>query len=109
MMLTLVVRVVAMMAVVMMTEGGGDFGGGSNGCCFNGGDMIDCGTWWLIGIFVAFSPMSRGFEFPYGRNLGTLGKSFTSSFLWRFGLNRRRSIRAMSVEHLSSSGLQKAR
>ena len=70
--------------------------------------MIDCGTWWLIGIFVAFSPMSRGFESRSGRNLGTLGKSFTSSCLWRFGLKLRRSIRAMSGEPLSSSGLQKA-
>ena len=52
----------------------------------------DCGAWWLTGRFVAFSPKGRGFESRYGRRVGTLGKSFTRNYLWRFGVKLRHWI-----------------
>ena len=52
------------------------------------------GVWWLIGRFVAFHPKGRGFESRSSRHIGTLGKSFTLSCLWRFGVKLRHSIRA---------------
>src|SRR6218665_1823858 len=66
------------------------------------------GAWWLIGRFVAFRPKGRGFESRSSRHTGTLGKSFTRSCLWRFGVKLRHSIRAESGAPLSSSGLEEA-
>ncbi len=68
------------------------------------------GAWWLIGRFDAFRPKSRGFESRSSRHVGTLGKSFTHSCLWRFGVKLRHSIRAVSGlgAPLSSSGLEEA-
>src|SRR6218665_801218 len=63
------------------------------------------GTRWLIGRFVAFR--SKGFRFE-SRQVETLGKSFTRSCLWRFGVKLRHSIRAVSGAPMSSSGLVEA-
>src|SRR6218665_241468 len=38
-----------------------------------------CGSWWLIGRFIAFRPKSRGFESRSSRQVGTLGKSYNRS------------------------------
>ena len=43
-----------------------------------------CRTSWLISKFVAFRPRGFGFD----------PKSFTRSYLWRFGVKLRHSIRA---------------
>jgi len=65
-------------------------------------------AWWLIGRFVAFCPKGQGFGSRYGHHVGTLGKSFTRSCLWRFGVKLRHSIRAVSGAPLSSSRLEEA-
>src|SRR6218665_2400169 len=44
-----------------------------------------CEKWWVIGRFGVFRAKAHGFEFRSGRHVGTLGKSFTRSCLWRFG------------------------
>src|SRR6218665_1870823 len=67
-----------------------------------------CEAWWLIGRFDTFRPNGCGFESRSSRHVGTLGKSFTRSCLWRFSLKLRHSIRAVSVASLSSSGLEEA-
>src|SRR6218665_1714876 len=67
-----------------------------------------CGAWWLIGRFVTFRPKGRGFEYRSSRHVGTLGKSFTRSCLWCFGVKLRHSIRAVLTVPLSSSGLEEA-
>src|SRR6218665_2987965 len=46
-------------------------------------------SWWLIGRFNAFRPKDRGFDSRSSRHLGTFGKSFTHSCLWRFGVKLR--------------------
>src|SRR6218665_3890670 len=61
------------------------------------------GAWWIIGRFVAFCPNGRGFEFRSSRHVGTLGKFFTRSCMWRFGVKLRHCIRAVSGAPLSSS------
>ena len=61
-------------------------------------------TWWRIGRVKTFRPECRGFE--SSRHVRTLGKSFTRSSLWRFGIKLRHSIRAVSGALLSSSGLE---
>ena len=43
--------------------------------------VITYGAWWRIARVDAFRPESRGFESCSGRHVGTLGKSFTYSFL----------------------------
>ena len=48
-----------------------------------------CGVWRLIGRFVTFHQESRGFESCSSRHVETLGKSFTYSCLWRFGVKLR--------------------
>src|SRR6218665_2908795 len=48
-----------------------------------------------IGRFDAFHPKGRGFESRSSRHVGTLGKSFTRSYLWQFGVKLRHSIRAV--------------
>src|SRR6218665_245229 len=70
--------------------------------------VMTCGDWWLIGRFGAFCPKDRGFESLFSRHVGTLGKSFTHSCLWRFGMELRHNIRAVSGAPLSSSGLEEA-
>src|SRR6218665_2528417 len=67
---------------------------------------VPFGAWWLIGRYVAFRPKGRGFESCSSRNVGTLGKSFTHSCLWRFGVKHWHSIRAVFEAPLSSSGLE---
>src|SRR6218665_829447 len=54
-----------------------------------------CGAWWLIGILVTCRPKGREFESSVSRDVGTLGKSFTRSCLWRFGVKLRQSICAV--------------
>ena len=62
----------------------------------------------VIGRFNAFRPISRGFKPRSSRHVGTLGKSFTRSYLWRFGVKLRHSIRAVLGAPLSRwpSGLE---
>ena len=69
-----------------------------------------CGAWWLIGRFVSFRPKACGFESCSSRHVGTLDKSFTRSFIWRFDVKLRYSIHASSGAPLSSSsgGLDEA-
>jgi len=43
--------------------------------------------WWLIGRFVALRPKGRGLDSCSSLHVGTLGKSFTRSCLWRLALN----------------------
>ena len=52
------------------------------------GDIIPhfCVAWWLIGRVDAFRPKECGLESCSSRYIGTLGKSFTHSYLWRFGV-----------------------
>ena len=69
---------------------------------------MNYGEWWLIGRFDAFRPNGRGFESRSSRQVGMLGKSFTYSCLWRFGVKLRHSIRAVSGAPLSSRGLEEA-
>jgi len=45
-----------------------------------------CGVWWLIGRFDAFRPKGNGFESHCSCHVGTLGKLFTRSCLWHFGV-----------------------
>ena len=45
-----------------------------------------------------------GFKSCYSRHIGTMGKSFTRSCLWRLGVKLRHSIRAVLGAPLSSSG-----
>src|SRR6218665_54254 len=42
--------------------------------------------WWFIGRYDAFRPKGCGFESLSSRYVGNLGKSFTRSCLWRFGV-----------------------
>ena len=62
-------------------------------------------AWWLMGRFDVFRPRGRGFESRSSHHVGTLGKSFTRSCLYRFGVKFRHSIRAVSGTPLSSKGL----
>src|SRR6218665_3910015 len=64
-----------------------------------------CGAWWLIGRFITFH---LGFESRSGCPVGTLGKSFTRSCLWCFGMKLRHSIRVVWGLPLSSNGLEEA-
>ena len=62
----------------------------------------------LVGWVDAFRPKGRGFESRSSRHIGTLGKSFTRSCLWRLGVKLQHSIRVVSGAPLSSSGLEEA-
>ena len=66
------------------------------------------GAWWPIGRFDAIRPKGRGFESRSSRHVVTLGKSFTRSYMWRFGVKLRHSIRDVSGAPLSSSELEEA-
>jgi len=70
--------------------------------------FICWGAWRLICWFDAFCSKGRGFESRSSRLVGTLGKSFTRSCLWRFGVTLRHYISAVSGAPLSSSGLEEA-
>src|SRR6218665_3323113 len=56
------------------------------------GDCFHCETWWLIGRVDICRPEGRGCKSRSSRHVGTLGKSFTHSRLWRFGVKLRHSI-----------------
>jgi len=56
----------------------------------------------------AFRPKGHGFDSRSSRHVRTLGKFFTRSCLWRFGVKFRHSIGAVSGANLSSSGLEEA-
>ena len=66
--------------------------------------------WGVGGSLVESAPFVRRVagSNPAGRHVGTLGKSFTHSCLWRFGVKLRHSIRAVSGAPLSNSGLEEA-
>src|SRR6218665_1050226 len=66
------------------------------------------GAWWLSGRFDALPPEGRRFESHSSRHVGTLGKSFTRSCLWRFGVKLRHSICAVPGMPLRSSGHEEA-
>src|SRR6218665_1045840 len=54
------------------------------------------GCAWRIGRVDAFRPKGYGFDSRSSRHVVTLGKSFTHSCLWRFGVKLRHSIHAVS-------------
>ncbi len=63
------------------------------------------------GALVESTPFVRkGHEFNSrsSRHVRTLGKSFTHSCLWRFGVKLQHSISAVSAALLSSCGLEEA-
>jgi len=57
---------------------------------------INLWAWLLIGRLYTFRPKGRRFESRSNRHIVTLGKSFTRSWLWRFGVKLRHSIHAVS-------------
>ena len=65
-------------------------------------------TWWRFGRVDAFRPKYHESYSRSSRNVGTLGKSFTHSCLWRFSVKFRHSVRAVSGAPLSSRGLEEA-
>src|SRR6218665_468852 len=69
---------------------------------------VFCGAWWRFGRVNACRPEGRGLESRSRHHVGTLGKSFTHSCLWCFGVKFRHSIRAVSGAPLSSRGLEEA-
>src|SRR6218665_28269 len=73
-------------------------------------DCSQCGVkmWWCIGRVEAFRPKGRGCESRSSRHVGTLSKSLTRSYLWRFGVKLPHSIRAVSGALLSGGGLEEA-
>ena len=66
------------------------------------------GRGWCIGRVDDLRPKGNGFDSRSSPHVGTLGKSFTHSCLWRFGVKFRHSIRAVSGAPLSSSGFEGA-
>src|SRR6218665_1726061 len=64
------------------------------------------GRGWCIGRVDAFHPKGHGFDSRSSYHVGTLGKSFTHSCRWCFGVKLRHSIRAVSRAPLSRSGLE---
>ena len=69
--------------------------------------QVKVGRVWRIGRVGAFRPKGHGFDSCSSRYVGTLGKSFTHSCLWHFGVKFRHRIRVVSGALLSSSGLVK--
>jgi len=61
-----------------------------------------------LGRFNAFRLKGRWFESRSRCHVWTLGKSFTHSCLWRFGMKLRHSVRAVSGAPLSISGIEEA-
>ena len=67
------------------------------------------GEWRLIGRFGAFRLKGRRFESRSDRHVGTLGKSFTPSCPWRFGvLTFTQYLCCFLGAPLSSNGLEDA-
>src|SRR6218665_680419 len=64
------------------------------------------GRVWCTGRVDAFPLKGHGFDSRSSCQVGTLGKSFTRSCLWCFRVKLRHSIRAVSGEPRSSSGLE---
>ena len=62
----------------------------------------------LWGVDGALGPKGHEVDSRYNRCVGALGKSFTHSCLWRFGVKFRQSIRGMLGAPLSNSGLVEA-
>src|SRR6218665_1785747 len=68
-------------------------------------------NWWgVVAHWLSRRVSSEGswFDFHYSHHVGTLGKSFARSCLWRIGVKLRHSIRAVSGAPLSSGGLEEA-
>jgi len=59
------------------------------------------------GALVESTPKGHGFNSRSSLHVGTLGKSFTHSCLWRFGVKFRQSC-AVSGAPLSISGFEEA-
>ena len=68
--------------------------------------LHDCWASWLIGRVDTYRAEGHEFESRSSHHIGTLGKSFTCSCLWRFGVKLRHSIRAVSGAPLSNSRLE---
>ena len=60
-------------------------------------------VWGVYGALVESTPfvrrVTRGFDSCSNRHEETLGKSFTHSCLWRFGVKFRHSIRAVLLNY----------
>ena len=65
------------------------------------------GRVWRNGRFDACRPKGHGFDSRSSRHVGTLGKFFCHSCLWRLGVKFWHSIRAVLVAPLSSRGLKR--
>ena len=63
-------------------------------------------AWWLTGRFNDFHPKGRRFESRPSGHVGTLGKSFTRSCLWRFGMKPLHSNHAVLGALMNSSGFE---
>src|SRR6218665_4218287 len=61
------------------------------------------GRVWRFGRVDAFRPKDHGFDSRFSRHVGTLGKSFTHSCLWRFRMKFRHSVHVVSGAPLSIS------
>src|SRR6218665_2957101 len=59
-------------------------------------EQVYVGRGWCIGRVDTFCPKGYGFDSRSSRHVGTLGKSFSHSCLWRFGVKFRHSFRAVS-------------
>src|SRR6218665_4164147 len=65
-------------------------------CSFALSGMNCIDMWGVGGALVESTPNCHGFDFRSSRLVGTLGKSFTHSCLWRFDVKFQHSIRAVS-------------
>jgi len=74
-------------------------------CCFYDNLMKYVHLW---GVGGTFRRKGHGFDSRCSRHVDTLGKSFTLSCLWCFGIKFWHSIRAVLGAPLSSSGLEEA-
>src|SRR6218665_1028473 len=59
-----------------------------------------------LSLVYPFRPKGHGFDSRSSHHVGTLGKSFTHSCLWRFGVKFCHSIHAVSGANLSGRGLE---
>ena len=74
----------------------------------NGAWVAHVGRGWRISWVDAFCPKGHGFDSRSSRHVGTFGKSFSHSCLWRLGVKLRHSIRAVSGAPLSIGGHEEA-
>ena len=58
------------------------------------------GAWGLIGSVDAYRPKGRGFDSHSNHHVGTLGKAFARSYLWRFGGVNSDTVSVLCWEHL---------